>query len=250
MKKDNNYGEPKSGLHGLFVVFLSIAISLLAIATALVVLNWLDDFLHAPIGIKDYPPEPGFVILFAKLSFIPLVLSVLLLGFLSLMSRIFNTVPLLLGTAIITFGGVSLVGGILGEHKGEELFHGQAYFSQTVTPILYILFLMSCVGIGANHCIVKWKSDRKPRYGIAGLCLLLSISMALIGFLAISQNDDSLSLFIVYGILMVMLGFIVYHDFRRNQNVLHLDDLTPAQTRISAGPGPGSQAGSVAREQA
>jgi hypothetical protein len=195
----------------LFVAFFYISISLLAIATALVVLNWLDDFLHAPIGIKDYPPEPGFIVLFAKLAFIPLVLSLLFLGFLSLMSWILDTVPLLLGTAIIIFGGVSLVGGILGEHRGAELFHGQAYFSQTVTPILYILFLMSCVGLGANHCIVKWKIDQKPRYGIAGLCLLLSISMALIGLLGMAQNNDSMSLFCVYGILMVMLGFIVYN---------------------------------------
>ena len=202
--------KPKSGLHGLLVVFLYISISLLAIATALVVLNWLDDFLHAPIGIKDYPPEPGFVILFAKLAFIPLMLSVLLLGSMSLMSRFLNTIPLLLGAAIFTFGGVSLVGRILGEHKGVELFHGQAYFLQIVTPILFVLCLMSCVGMGANHCIVKWKSDRKPRYGIAGMCLLLSISMALIGLLGVSENNDSLSLFFVYGIIMVMIGFAVY----------------------------------------
>ena len=202
--------KPKSGLHGLFVAFLYISICLFAIATALVVLNWLDDFLHAPIGIKDYPPEPGLIVLFAKLAFIPLVLSVLLLGFLSLMSRFLNTIPLLLGTAILTFGSASLVGRMLGEYMGRELFHGQAYFTQTVTPILFVLFLMSCVGMGANHCIVKWKSDRKPRYGIAGLCLLLSISMALIGLLGVSQNNDSLSLFFVYGIIMVMIGFAVY----------------------------------------
>lgn len=132
-----------------FVGFHLEALTLLALVTASVILNWLDDFLHAPIGIKDYPLEPGIVVQLARLAWIPLFLSALLFGFLGIMSRAFKTVPLLLGTAIVSFGGISLVGGILGEHKGTELFHGQAYFSQTVTPVLYILFLV----VGRCRCI-------------------------------------------------------------------------------------------------
>ena len=52
------------------------------------------------------------------------------------------------------------------------------------------------------------------------------------------------------GIRTNALNFLLEHDFQRNKIVLHLDDFTPAQTRFSACPGPGSQAGSVARELA
>jgi predicted Na+-dependent transporter len=127
------------------------------------------------------------------------------------MSRVFKTIPLLLGTSIVAFGSISLVGGLLGEHEGEELFHGQAYFSQTVTPVLYVLFLMSWVGVGANHCIVKWKRDRKTRHGIAGLCLILGIMFGLVGLMGMTKGIESQIVFLMVGFLMALLGYVIYN---------------------------------------
>jgi hypothetical protein len=157
---------PKSGLHGLLVVLFCFALFLLALATVFVILNWLDDFLHAPIGIKDYPPEPGFVVQLAGLAWIPLVLSVLLLGFLAIMSRLFKTVPLLLGTSLDASGTVSLVGGLLGEHKGQELFHGQANFSQAVTPILYVILLTGVRGKAVRLAVTRRYSGRYEAFPV------------------------------------------------------------------------------------
>jgi hypothetical protein len=103
------------------------------------------------------------------------------------------------------------VGGILGEHKGAELFHGQAYFSQTVTPILYILFLMSWVGVGAYFCIEKWKKGHKLRHGIAGACLITGLFLGLIGLYGLAQNSEPLTLFVMWGLLMAFVGFISYN---------------------------------------
>jgi hypothetical protein len=122
------------------------------------------------------------------------------------MSRVFKTVPLLLGTSIVTCGSISLVGGILGDRKGEQLFNGQAYFCQIVTPILYVLFLMSWVGVGAYGCIVKWKRDRKPRHGIAGLCLILGIMLGLIGLMRGINSDF---VFLMSGFLFAVLGILI-----------------------------------------
>lgn len=45
------------------------------------VLNWLDIFLHAPIGIKDNPPEPGVLVTFAQMAFWPVFACCVVLGF-------------------------------------------------------------------------------------------------------------------------------------------------------------------------
>jgi hypothetical protein len=92
----NESDNPESRLHGLFVVLFYISLALLAIASASIILNGLDNFLHAPIGIKDNPPEPGIVVQLAQLAWIPLLLSVLLFGILRAMSLVFKSVPRLL----------------------------------------------------------------------------------------------------------------------------------------------------------
>jgi hypothetical protein len=206
---DSDSYQPKFG-HRLFVIFFYISFSLLIVATASVILNWLDDFLHAPIGIKDYPPEPGLVVQIAQLAWIPLVLSVFLSGFFGFMSRVFKPVPLLLGTLIVTCGSISLVGGILGEYKGEELFHGQAFFCKTVTPILYVIFLMSWVGVGANHCIEKWRRDCRPRHLIAGLCVILGMIFGVIGLIGGAIGNESEIVYLMYGVFIAVLGYIIY----------------------------------------
>jgi hypothetical protein len=205
---DDLSDEPKSGLHGLFVVLSYIANLTLVLATFLVVLNWLDDFLHAPIGIKDYPPEPGALVQIAQLAWIPLLFVVALTAFLRFASRAFSTVPLLLGAVIVTCGPVSLVGGLLGDAK-REYFHGQQYFAHSVTPFLYILFLMAWVGLGANHCIKKWKNGGKPRHGLAGLILILALVTAWVGLFL--RNEDSGVILLMSGFLLVGVGFIVYN---------------------------------------
>ena len=204
--------EPKSGLHGLFVVLSIIANVMFVLAMFLVVLNWLDDFLHAPIGIKDYPPEPGALVQIAQLSWMPLLCAVALFAFLRFASKAFSTAPLLLGTVIIICGPVSLVGGLLGE-ANKEYFHGQHYFTQTVTPFLYILFLMAWVGLGANHCIKKWKNGGNLRYGLAGMILILALVAAWVGlFLSVRNGDgDSGMMLLISGFLLAGLGFIVYN---------------------------------------
>lgn len=207
---EDNTDQPKSGLHGLFVVLSYIANAIFALAIFLLTLNWLDDFLHAPIGIKDNPPEPGILVQTASLVWIPLLLTVVLFGFLRFGSRVFSTVSLLLGTIIVTCGSVSLVGGILSETK-KQYFEGQQYFTQTVTPVLYILFLMAWVGVGANHCIMKWKKGGKVRHGIAGLFLLLAIICGLCGLFVAVKNNDSGGLLVLIGMLLLGFGIAAYN---------------------------------------
>jgi hypothetical protein len=199
---------PKSGLHALFVALFYIAASLLSFATVLVILNSLDDFLHAPIGIKDNPPEPGLLVQGAELAWFPLLLVMGLFAALRFASRHFRTVPMLLGTVIVVCGSLSLVGGILGEVT-KQFFGGQEYFTKTVTPVLYVLFLMGWAGVGADQCIGKWRRGGKPRHGLAGLILVLAIMSGVLGLFV--GNNDSGGLLMVVGLLLVGVSFVAYN---------------------------------------
>lgn len=203
--------KPGFGLSIWLMALFCVSLFLLAIASALDFLNFLGDFLHAPIGIKDYPPEPNVIVQLAKLAIIPLTLSAGLCGVLGFLSRVPKAIPLMLGLLIVISGGTGLVGGILREYKNRELFHGQLFFTTVVTSASYVLFLSSCVGLGAYHCMAKWQCERKPRYGVAGTLLLTSIPLGLIGILGIVMNSYSLISVSVWGIPTAVLGYICYN---------------------------------------
>lgn len=205
--------KPESRLHGLFSVLFYISAFLFVVAFACDFLNGLDNFLHAPIGIKDNPPEPGFIVELAQLLWWPLILTTMLLGYFRVMTRLFKFVPLLLGTLIVFCGVVSLVGGILGEYKGQ-LFSGQTYFTQTITPIMWATFITSWVGVGAYRCFTKWKKERRVRYLIAGSLVSLGIFCAAVGVLgSLGSGSDVITqsgmVLMMCGVLMAVLGYIV-----------------------------------------
>jgi hypothetical protein len=155
----SDFDKPASKLHGLFIGLSWLLFLLLASATALVVLNWLDDFLHAPIGIKDYPPEPGMIVQLANLAWLPLLVILLIFALLSFMSSFAKTIPLLLGTSLVSCGVLSLIGGILGELKSTELFAGEQFFVRDVTPALWCGVIVSFLGLSLYGGIQDWKKE-------------------------------------------------------------------------------------------
>jgi hypothetical protein len=201
--------EPNSGLHKPFTALFFITLFLIAIASLLSLMNGLDDFLHAPIGIKDHPPEPGALVQMADAAWLPLLGLLLLFGFLSLASRVFHPVSVMLATVILVTGSVALVGGILGESK-KQYFQSQHYFTQTVTPVLYIVFLMTWVVVGVRLSIRNWLRERKPRYGAAAVLLLAALACALCGLYVGVVNTDKGVPTLMFGIPLAVAGFLVY----------------------------------------
>jgi hypothetical protein len=66
--------------HSLVVVGWGLSCFVLFPTVICVVANWVDDFLHAPLGIKDNPPEPGVIVQFAQIAFWPVVIAFAVLG--------------------------------------------------------------------------------------------------------------------------------------------------------------------------
>ena len=61
-----------SKIHGLVDFLWGLSCLFLVLIALVLISNWLDDFLHAPIGIKDNPPAPGAIVQVAHLSFWPI----------------------------------------------------------------------------------------------------------------------------------------------------------------------------------
>jgi hypothetical protein len=112
--------KPASGLYPFLAALYYLCLVLLVLAIFLDFCDELGNFLHAPIGFKDNPPESGAVVQIAQVAWIPLLVGVLLFGFLKLVSREFKTIPLLLGTTIAVAGVGSLVGGLLGDYNMRD----------------------------------------------------------------------------------------------------------------------------------
>lgn len=68
-----NSPDSRMSLHDWVSLLCWLFGFLLAWIVLAIFANGLGDFLHAPIGIKDNPPEPGIVIQFARIACYPVV---------------------------------------------------------------------------------------------------------------------------------------------------------------------------------
>lgn len=201
--------KPASGLYPLLAALYYLCLVLLVLAIFLDFCNGLGNFLHAPIGFKDDDPEPGAIVQIAQIAWIPLLVGVLLFGFLKLVSREFKTIPLLLGTTIFVTGVGSLVGGLLDAYyKGGELFNGQTYFTKVVTPVLWAVFIASWAAYGAYRSYERWKQERRVRFMITSVMVVTGLICAMIG--AADQNSSTGMTFFGCGLLLPLAGYAVY----------------------------------------
>src|ERR1700754_965991 len=63
--------QTTSTLQDWLDLFWILSCILLVLAVLVLGGNWLDEFLHAPIGIEDNPTQPGAILQVAHLAFWP-----------------------------------------------------------------------------------------------------------------------------------------------------------------------------------
>jgi hypothetical protein len=170
-------------------------------------LNWIDDFLHAPIGIKDNPPQPGAVVQFAQLALRPLTVCFLALAFLGLLTEWYRPKQIAIGVTAfaawavlaVTFAGLVL-------HR--ELIPGQILLWNLFSKafgFLLALVLLAIYLLSVFAAIHEWSlsSRHKLVAVLMGLSAILAVPSS-VGLYVTRVNNIAHT-----GILLAVVIFIV-----------------------------------------
>lgn len=159
--------------------FLGATVKLLMIVLAVIVVlqcgNWLDDFLHAPIGIKDNPPEAGALVQLANLALWPTAGLYLAARILRFFAREF-TVPQILGGLGGFLAWIFTVVLLVGEFMHREFIPGTFFLFRKVGPGAFAALLLGFDGLMA---VLHMKRDGDPEEDefhrkFAAVCFTLS----------------------------------------------------------------------------
>ena len=180
-----------SRLHGLFAALFYIFAVLLAIALLAIFANSLDDFLHAPIGIKDDPPEPGLIVQFAQSCMAAAAVEHIAARCVVLPHYDLQVHTTTSGHADChdrTGGAWRAVCAHYVPGEGARLLRPDRH-----TDCMGDFHSKSWIGVFAYQCFEKWKSQRKANFLIAGVCFTIAVccGTSLFVFGALSRSNAS-----------------------------------------------------------
>lgn len=176
--------DSQSSLHGGIAIAWGLCLFLLCWLALAISINWLGDFLHAPIGIKDNPPAPGIFVQLAQVAFYPVLAVCLALRVLKYLTNVYSTKAVLWGTGGFVLWALLavLVAGIL-FHR--EFIPGTYYFWKTVGPLLSELFLLGFDLFIAYALVTGWTSAYTGKQKFATILVTLSAISAVVGFVGL-----------------------------------------------------------------
>ena len=203
--------ESSSGLYRGITVLWRLSVLVLGWIVIVVSLNWLSDFLHAPLGIKDHPPEPGIVVQCADLAFWPVGISYVILRVLRTLTKLFSAQEVLLGCAGIGFS-VLLTASLIGELLHREFVPGTHYVYSTIAPYIIngVLFLCAAGLLLADlFCaysfIANWKTSDTGREKIASVLIASSTIPAVVAFAGICiPREHDLTYYAIWAVFLVI----------------------------------------------
>lgn len=85
---DSASNRERYGVIGMLWFLSLLVVGFMSITLGM---NWLGDFLHAPIGIKDNPPDPGTLIQIEQLIFAPAMTCFVVLHFLRIILKVIRS---------------------------------------------------------------------------------------------------------------------------------------------------------------
>ena len=170
------------------------AVALLLVALPVVV-NIIGDFLHAPIGIKDNPPEPTLVVQYAQLAFVPLAAAFIALSLLKSMSELFSGKQIAAAVACLSVLAV-LVVMIVGVILHRDLIPGSLYlwnkfapflnyFLNKIGPLLFALLLLLIDLVFAYGYLSDWSRWKTFRERFGTVLIALSSFPAIVTFMTL-----------------------------------------------------------------
>jgi hypothetical protein len=204
-----NQPDSQMSLHERVSVLCWLSRFFLILIVIVVCINWLGDFLHAPLGIKDNPPEPGPLVQFAQVAIFPALICYFVLRVMKYFSGEYSSRDFLLGSAgVLLFISVVLL--LVGPVLHRELIPGTFYFWRTLAAPLSGAAFLTFDGSLAYGLIRNWRSLDNVRYKWSAALFVLSTLfgvVALIGFCVPSEKK-----FLICGawaVLLFILGVLL-----------------------------------------
>jgi hypothetical protein len=153
---------------------------LLFIAVALAVMNWLGDFLHAPLGIKDNPPEPGTLVQLAQFLFWPLCIG--FIGF-RVLQWCFETYTLV---EIAVCGSIFAIWCLTALWVVQNRFHRELIPGSRAIVRIVLPFVLGLLALATNlflsWAFVRQSRGKGLRYKVGSLFMCISAMIAIFSF--------------------------------------------------------------------
>jgi len=184
-QEPETHTEPGLTLQDCMAFGWGLSCLLICLMTAILGMNWLGNFLHAPIGIKDNPPEPNAVVQLTQFAFWPVFV---LFGVMLLLKNLTIDISLrefFKGSIVFTLLAapfallIVLIGGLL---LHREFIPGTYFFWNTLAPILFTggLLLYDC--LWAYVLVRSLKITDTARKKFAAVFIGLSAVCGIVGF--------------------------------------------------------------------
>jgi hypothetical protein len=206
MPSSPNQEDSSISLHEWISVLCWVSGFLLAWILVAICANWLGDFLHAPLGIKDNPPEPGILVQYAQLAVYPVTACFIALRVLKYFSGVYSTKDFLLGCAgaLICILVVVL---LAGEVLHREFIAGTFYFWKTLAPSFMALLFLLFDGWVAGALVLHWKSTNSVRTKLATVLFVLSTAFGIVALIGLCvPSEKRLTGFAIIAIILFISG--------------------------------------------
>lgn len=217
MAHDNETKAPRLYLALSVIYYLCTA--LLVLAIIMDVGNGLGNFLHAPIGIKDNPPDPGPFVDLARALIVPLILGYIGLRVLRWLAKEMGWVDVM--ATLVSLAVVAVLGSSIWAMRGHpEYIPGSVYLIHAAMKIWAFLF-GTIVVLGdaffAWEYFKFWRKERKVMQVIAGLGFLISTFLFLAAIPAHFLQSPGSDVSFTFGGWGFMIGVITVLLAPKNQ---------------------------------
>lgn len=198
--------ESESGmsLHDWITILRFVLILMIIVVS----MNWLGDFLHAPIGIKDNPPEPSVFVRYVQVALWPAAVCFIVLSGVKLLTETYSYKQILFGFTTFVLGAV-FVGMLAGEVLHREFIPGTHYLWNsyiTVATFLFPVALVLADVIFAGILLFGWKRSDSIRDKLGTVLVGLSTVPAVAAFIGLCIGKEHLMLNAVWAILLFIIG--------------------------------------------
>jgi hypothetical protein len=214
--------------------------ALLWLAIALDIGTGIDNFLHAPIGIKDNPPDPGALVDLARDLIIPLVIGWVVLKLFRWFAKEMGA-KFVAGAVAWIVGVAFLVSAMLAKSRWHpEFIPGSAYLFDIAIKVFGYALLAGVVLLDAYFAVnyvraITQKEDMRTfRWFAVTAGYVFSTILFVAGFIfKFMSHGDTARALAAYGVLIGIVGLLFAPKDKETGNSRGIKETDPERKPLT-----------------